>query len=98
MVYAEVYHMISAPEQYLGKTIKIYGVYELYFDPDIEREYHTCIVTDAAACCSVGLEFAPAGGQDLPQNSDSVTLIGKFGFYEENGNRTYCLTDAVFVS
>lgn len=98
MVYAEVYHMISAPEQCLGKTIKIYGVYELYVDPDIEREYHTCIVTDAAACCSVGLEFAPAGGQDLPKNSDSVTLIGKFGFYEENGNRTYCLTDAVFVS
>lgn len=24
MVYAEVYHMISSPEQYLGKTIKIH--------------------------------------------------------------------------
>ena len=73
MVYAEVYHMISAPEQYLGKTIKIYGVYELYVDPDIEREYHTCIVTDTAACCSVGLEFAPAGGHSR-HSAVSVTV------------------------
>ncbi|MDD6211747.1 MAG: hypothetical protein PUB22_01135 [Clostridiales bacterium] len=63
MVYAEVYNMMSAPEDYIGKTVKMKGQFTYYqaYDekgnPVPDQLYFACLIADAAACCSQGLEI-----------------------------------------
>ena len=46
MVYSEVYNMMETPEDYVGKTIKMRGLYSYYYDEGTKNEYHACIVQD----------------------------------------------------
>lgn len=61
MVYSEVYNMMNAPGDYIGKTIKMTGQFVYYENPDTKAQYFTCIIGDAMACCSQGLEFVLTG-------------------------------------
>ena len=50
--------MFSTPEEYIGKTIKMRGLYNPVYDEAMGVEYHLCLISDATACCAQGLEFA----------------------------------------
>ncbi len=106
MVYSEVYNMINTPEDYIGKTVKMNGAFQLYCQkmdengqPDFSYPiYYACVIADAAACCSQGLEFVLAGNftypDDYPEPGVDITVTGTFETYEEDGN-LYCrLVDA----
>ncbi|MBQ8139382.1 MAG: hypothetical protein IJ195_08020 [Lachnospiraceae bacterium] len=87
MVYAEVYNMMARPNDYIGKTIKMRGSYSYYYDSNSGNEYHACIIEDALACCSQGIEFVPTDAytypNDFPANGEEITVIGTFDIYLE---------------
>ena len=108
MVYSEVNSMISFPDNYIGKTVKMKGQFAVYqatdengaFIPD--QIYFACVIADATACCSQGLEFALVGEHtypdDYPELGSEITVVGTFEPYEDSGC-LYCrLGNAAFVN
>lgn len=100
MVYAEVYTMVFAPDDYIGKTIKMNGLFASTHSEVTGKYYFACIVQDATACCAQGIEFVPAGDftypDDFPEDGTEVTVTGVFDTYKE-GEYTYAtLRDAEF--
>ena len=108
MVYSEVYNMMNAPGDYIGKTIKMKGqfaigyVYNTDGTPDESTARFACVIADATACCAQGLEFALAGEpvypDDYPELGAEITVVGTFEWYEEDGCRYYRLGSASFVN
>lgn len=98
MVYSEVFNMMTVPEDYIGKKVKMTGSFAIYEDEETGQIYYACIISDATACCSQGIEFALKGDyaypDDYPELESEITVIGEFETYEEDGT-TYCrLKDA----
>ena len=101
MVYAIVYQLMQNPEQYIGKTLKIKGqYYPSYYEPT-GQYYHYCIIEDATACCSQGLEFVWEDGNhsfpdDYPPESSPIIVTGTYETYQEKDDpNLYCrLTNA----
>ena len=93
MVYSEVYNMMATPEEYLGKTVKMDGSFALYHDEDTDKYYFACIIADATACCSQGIEFVLTDDysypEDYPEVGDDICVRGVFDTYQE-GEYTYC--------
>ncbi|MBQ9890393.1 MAG: hypothetical protein IJM39_03185 [Firmicutes bacterium] len=93
MVYSEVYNMITNPGNYKGKTVKMSGPFATYHDDATSKDYFACIIQDATACCSQGIEFVLAGNykypDDYPELGDTICVAGEFDTYIE-GNYTYC--------
>ena len=100
MVYSEVYNMLSCPDDYKGKTIKMEGQFVRYRDEFKGIDYYACVIMDATACCSQGLEFVPTGKysdpEDFPSDGDMVTVIGKFDTYMEGDYEMCTLRNAEF--
>ncbi len=103
MVYSEVSNMMTAPEQYVGKVVRMNGNLAIYRYP--ERNYYTCIIKDATACCQQGMEFVLTN-EKYPNEGDGIIVTGVFDIYYEddvdaNGNpvkNKYCqLKDATLV-
>ena len=89
MVYAEVYHMLTEPEQYIGKTVRMSGQCNVYHDEVTDKTYYSCIIKDATACCAQGIEFELADGYDIPEEGDEICVEGVFDIYLE-GENSYC--------
>ena len=99
MVYSEVYAMMTAPEDYIGKTVKMNGQFALYQATDANGQpvpdqiYFACVIADATACCQQGLEFVLAGDykypDDYPELGTDITVVGEFQTYME-GTQQYC--------
>ena len=110
MVYSEVNSMISFPDNYIGKTVKMQGQFNIYqatdengaFIPD--KMFFACMIADATACCAQGLEFVWGDGShkypdEYPEGYTDVVVEGTFETYREEGDENlYCrLTDAVLT-
>lgn len=97
MVYAEVSNMMSSPDEYTGKTVKMSGIFSVYVGET--QVYFACIIADATACCSQGIEFILAGNHsypdDYPDLGTTVTVTGTFQTYEEDGYQYITLVDAI---
>ena len=100
VVYAEVYDMVGNPDKYKGKTIKMKGTYTGYEDAFLGVHYSSCIIADATACCSQGIEFRPKSKykypDDYPVDGDIVTVIGKFDSYMEGDYQFVTLVNAEY--
>ena len=101
MVYSEVYSMLATPEDYIGKTVKMNGIFNYYHDVETGNYYFACIIRDATACCSQGIEFELTDDyiypDDYPEVGGDVSVIGVFDTYME-GEYLYCtLRNAVLV-
>ncbi len=101
LVYSQIYDMMTKPDEYIGKSVKISGTFYTYEDPDTGKKYFSCFVADAAACCQQGLEFEltkdysyPA---DYPNENELITVSGEFQTYMEGENKYCCLKNAVFT-
>ena len=57
MVYSQVYEMVYFPENYVGQTVKMEGIYTHYHDDTTGKDYYACFIQDATACCAQGIEF-----------------------------------------
>ena len=89
MVYAVVYQMTLDPAAHEGQTVKVAGEY--YSAPGPQKTYSFLYVSDAAACCSQGLEFVlegETGPEDYPEEGAQAVLTGTFETYTEEGDPT----------
>lgn len=93
MTYSQVFDMITNPDSYKGKVVKMDGMYVCNFPKEGEQFYCACVIMDATACCSQGIEFelddTYAYPDDYPEYEDTVTVIGTFDTYMEDGYQ-YC--------
>ena len=100
MVYSEVYNMLYAPQDYIGKTVKMRGMFVTYTNQDESQYYPAVIIADATACCSQGLEFLLEGNPPYPEGypkmETEITVIGTFETYDEEGYRYCHLVNATF--
>ena len=85
MVYSEVYSMLTTPENYIGKTVKMTGGYSSFLDENTGAVYRVCMIADVTACCAQGMEFVLKDGMTYPEMEADITVVGTFQVYEENG-------------
>ena len=89
MVYGQVYQMVMYPSKYLGKHIKMKGIFSSYYDEEQERRFFGCVIQDALACCSQGLAFELAKPRKFPKEypaeGDVITITGYFDFESDEG-------------
>ena len=99
MIYSEVYNMLENPDEYVGKVIRMGGNFDVYETE--EQNYYACVIQDALACCSEGLEFVCAKDIPYPDGypviDEPVTVTGVFQTYEENGYTLCHIVDAKMV-
>ncbi len=105
VVYSEVYNMLSKPDDYMGKLIKIKGNFSVYSEKDEngnpipEKTFFACVIPDATACCSQGMEFVLSGDYvypaDYPEIGTEITVQGEFSTYMDGGQKYCTLKDAV---
>ena len=93
LVYSEVYNMVTDPSSYIGKTVKMDGIFDVYTDESTGKNYYACIIQDATKCCSNGIEFELEKERvypdDYPEVGSIITVTGVFDIYEEDGVK-YC--------
>ena len=98
MVYAQVYDMVYESDNYEGKLVRAKGNFAHYQDPRTEKDYYAVLISDAAACCSQGIEFVlegdPVFPDDYPPEGTEITISGNFNAYVENGTTYVQLLDA----
>ena len=91
MIYSEVYNMMYNPDDYVGKTVKMKGVYAV--SDAGETRYDLCVIQDATACCAQGMEFVLADAysypDDYPEIGNDIVVTGVFETYFE-GEYQYC--------
>ena len=96
MVYTQVSDMVTNPDNYVGKVVKMSGKFNVYKGDT--RNYYACIIPDATACCQQGIEFVlEKGGKypdDYPAVDSEITVTGVFGTYWEGQYRYVELTSA----
>ena len=93
MVYSEVYNMMTTPDDYIGKVVKMNGAFTVFHDEGSSDYFFACIVKDATACCAQGIEFLLAGEhsypKDYPYEGDEICVVGVYDTYKD-GDNTYC--------
>ena len=94
MAYAQLYNVAINPQQHIGQTFRLRGVYYATQMPETGEVVHLLLVRDQAACCEVALEFQAADAraypQDFPANYSTIELVGVLGTIQA-GEYTYPL-------
>ncbi|MBO4471611.1 MAG: hypothetical protein J5841_07630 [Clostridia bacterium] len=98
VVYAEINNIQYDPTQYLGKVIRLRGLYAFHREPSTDMVYYACVVPDATACCMQGMEFVPAAEPQDPdrflEDSADITVTGRLEIYVEENTSYLHLVDA----
>lgn len=98
VLYSELYNMITQPDDFIGKTVKMRGTYAVYNGE--KRNYYVCEIQDSTACCTQGLEFILKDGEEYPEyNSESpvhIEIKGTFNTYKEDGQTYVQLENASY--
>lgn len=80
MVYAEVFNMMMSPDDYIGRTIRMTGIFTVYQDPETKQVYCGVVVEDATACCAQGFDLVMpeerSYPQDYPAPESEITVVG----------------------
>ena len=98
MMYTQIYNMLKTPDKYKGKVVRMQGKFGHYYDEKTGKHYFGCVVMDATACCSTGIEFSRKGRHSYPENypklDEPIIVTGRFSSYKE-GKELFCeLADA----
>lgn len=101
MVYSEVYNIVTNPDTYRGKTVKMKGLFNSFHDDVTGQDYFACLIQDAAACCSKGIEFKTTDNysypEDYPKDGNEITIVGTFDTYKEGQFEYAVLNNTVFI-
>ena len=95
MVYAQVFQMVTEPEKYVGKRIKMKGVFSSYYDNEVKQRFYGCVISDALACCSQGLAFELSKPRKYPEGypkeGEGIVIVGEFTYVKEEDGADYPL-------
>ena len=96
VVYSQVFLMMTEPDKFIGKRIRMSGQFNVYAaeegNPSGVTEYYAIKIADAQACCQQGIEFVWPGHtypDGFPEVKSNASVTGIFEVYEENGKK-YC--------
>lgn len=96
VVYAQVFQMMTEPDKFIGKRIRMSGQFNVYAaqegNPSGVTEYYAIIIADAQACCQQGIEFVWPGHtypEGFPEVKSNASVTGIFEVYTEDGKK-YC--------
>ena len=87
LAYAEITNINKNPEKYLGRKIKMSGIY--FYEPVDEQVYHYLVAEDA--CCYEVVEFMLAADAAYPEIYEAFTISGVYSSYDELDNTYYYL-------
>ena len=97
-VYAEVLNMMTSPEQYRYRKVKINGIFGYREDEETGRMIFGCVILDATQCCEQGIEFIRSGDysypEDYPEPGEMITVEGTFDYYTNGSVINLQLKDA----
>ena len=92
---AELMNILANSKDYIGKTIKVSGIYSFAFHEPSGEIYHYVITKQGDACCQEGLEFIWAGDHvfpdDYPAMGTPIVVYGEFTRYQGEGFRHFYL-------
>lgn len=94
MAYGQLTHMLMYPETYVGKTVRMNGVYRPEIDGQGNTAYHFIVIYDQAACCELGIEFTTSSRSvtfPIPQTDAQIQLTGVFDLCYDMGELFPCL-------
>ena len=95
VVYSEVFNIMSDPEAYVGKKIRVEGLASSFFDYGTEKGYYSCIIPDATQCCAQGIEYQFKDDRGTyPADDSTIIVTGIFSPYDDDGYTCYALMDA----
>jgi hypothetical protein len=99
---AEMMNMFTNAEDYLGRTIRVSGLYEYFYYEAIDSLFHYIITVEGDECCVEGIEFKWRGNHvfpdDYPHMRTVIEVDGVFSYSEEPGFRYYYLAvDDIFI-
>ncbi|MDR3114681.1 MAG: hypothetical protein LBU25_04085 [Treponema sp.] len=95
MFIAQTNDVYLNPEEYLGKTIKLEGIFQRQFYSSTEPPYYF-VIRYGPGCCgndgNAGFEVMWEQGDAMyPAENDWVEAIGVLGAYEEDGYPYICI-------
>jgi len=89
MIQAEYQKIISNPEDYMGKTIKVYGSYYILPLDNAGNIAHYVIIVQGDECCQMGFEFKRDGNyvypEDYPSQNSMIQITGTLDKHEQFG-------------
>lgn len=93
--------LLMDKDEYVDKTVKISGIFDMYSDPISDKRYCSCFIKSESGNLSQGIEFVLSDDykypDDYPAEGEEITVYGTFERYNESGN-PYCrLKNAVFT-
>lgn len=98
MIYATVYLFMTEPDEFIGETVRVRGEYLKASYEENNQYYSYCFISDAAGCCSQGLEFDLGKGHNEKikklKEKTEIEVVGTFETYYEGGKRFCRLRDA----
>lgn len=90
-VYSIVYDMMMHPDNYVGKVVKMRGIFDTAYDETSGIRYYACVIQDATQCCAQGIEFELENPgmypDDFPKVGQECTVVGVFDTYMEGEYR-----------
>ena len=94
ITYATISNILEDPQEYMGQTVKMLGTYRQFYSETYDTYYYVCMVTDATACCSQGMEFKLKEGSSYPLDGQQIILQGTVDVYQEGDYWYAFLKDA----
>ena len=98
-VYSEVLNVMTSPEQYRFRKMKINGIFGYRTNEETGKMIFGCVILDATQCCEQGIEFIRSGDytfpDDYPEPGEMITVEGTFDYYTDGNLVNLQLKDAV---
>jgi len=84
---AEFQRITTNLTDYMGKTIRMSGLYQSFYSDETGQRYHYIVLEGADACCAQGLMFRWDGDHkypdDYPDEQARIEIVGVFGSFNE---------------
>jgi hypothetical protein len=101
VVYGKVYDMVNNGKNYQDKIVRMQGAMSTI---DVKEKgkvvdtLYSCVIFDAAGCCSQGIEFVLADqNAAYPAIGTEITVEGRWDWYQLYGLDRYRLLDAKVI-
>ncbi len=101
VVYGKVYDMVNNGKNYQDKIVRMQGAMSTI---DVKEKgkvvdtLYSCVIFDAAGCCSQGIEFVLADqNAAYPAIGSEITVEGRWDWYQLYGLDRYRLLDAKVI-
>lgn len=88
MAYALTDNMIASPQDYVGKTIRVYGQFFATYWQETDKSYYYITVSDELGCCQQAIEFiwddnTHIWPDEYPEPDSIIEVKGVIRTYEE---------------